>query len=528
MDKAKNIKISLFLHTEEVKSYDKCIKNSISSGSLKEYKVKKSIGIEGRVFVHETISSIPDWKTEVESLLDVSIDIKPNQANKAVVVFKYKERFFSVVYGYGRSMLNESTIVRNFGLRSVVNLIDENKIRSMNLASIEDVIVDTQRQSTQYGGQELFQPDIMKDLLRSISGSPSNETVAKFLTGMDSLTATRQMKIEDIKENIKFYYATYYKEDYKRNGFAWIDNISEQKSPEIKAKLNDKLILEIGTGNYPTIAPNKVIRWDGIEGFKITGVYSRKYQIDIDSEGYFKKLLSKDYKRKLLAMLKRHKLKVKYTRSSIEENIASIYDSLIYETDYGKEKYILCYGSWYSISSDFYSMIEKQVNNIPISTIKFDPCKANESEGVYNGRIAKSSSDYILMDKKLFYPDNGRSGIEVCDVLTKQRQFIHVKKGGSSSKLSHGFAQVAVFSTTFARDLKMRQFINKVANTTIVAKKLPVSDIEVIFAVIDKRCGTASNLSDFIPFFSMVNLSNTIDTLTSLGIKYSFMKIIQE
>lgn len=39
------------------------------------------------------------------------------------------------------------------------------------------------------------------------------------------------------------------------------------------------------------------------------------------------------------------------------------------------------------------------------------------------------------------------------------------------------------------------------------------------------RVGESTSNSDILPFFSMVNLSNTIHQLKSMGFKYSFLKI---
>ena len=111
-------------------------------------------------------------------------------------------------------MLEDGNIERNFGLIVAANLIDPQKIRSLNSMTIEDTIVDTQKQSVFYSSQTDLQVDANKEILKSVSGAPKLESEARFLVGTDSLTATRKMKIEDIKESIKFYYSAYRKKDY--------------------------------------------------------------------------------------------------------------------------------------------------------------------------------------------------------------------------------------------------------------------------------------------------------------------------
>ena len=522
MSNEKNLKISLFLHSEDIKDFKQCLKEKLD---FYEYEVKGEIGLEGMAFVHKTKESEPSWKLELEKLLIKSLEISPNQSNKAVLVLKYKDRFFSIVYGYGRSMLNESSIVRNFGLRVTVNLIGSHKIRSMNMATIQDVIVDTQRQSTQYGDQNLFQPDVTKDLLRSISGAPSQETIAKFLVGSDSLVSTRKMDILKIKESIEYYYKQYNSDDYKNNDFAWIDNICEEKSPDRKKQLDALLENAIKNKEIPVIAPNKIVQWDDVDGFLIQGSGQKEYSIDIDYENYFKNISSKDYKTNIITVLKRHGLMIKYTSRDIGEKLASVYDSLVFETYFANTKYILCYGNWYKIDNTFYHEITKKVNAIPKSTIAFPECKLDEVEGDFNDRVAGLDSKYFCMDKKLFKPSGSRTSIELCDILTNNFEFIHVKKGGSSSKLSHCFAQVYVSAATISAELEeVKSFIESKLDS-YSTQNLSINNIEMVFAVIDKRCSNSAQLSDFLPFFSMVNLANTIDSLKRLQIKYSFMKI---
>lgn len=53
----------------------------------------------------------------------------------------------------------------------------------------------------------------------------------------------------------------------------------------------------------------------------------------------------------------------------------------------------------------------------------------------------------------------GKSSIEVCDILTKDKELIHVKKNGSSSNLSHLFNQAAVSGETLL-DSKFRKEAN--------------------------------------------------------------------
>ena len=525
--KLKTTQISLFLNSKSVKKFEDCLKDKLK---YDEYPLNSVIGLEGKIFVHKSDPKLPSWQDELNQLSAQKKMFSKNVPNKAVVVVKLRNRFFSITYGYGRSMLNDSKIVRNFGLKVAANLIDKDKIRSMNITSIEDVIVSSQRQSSIYASQDIFDLDTRRNLLQSVSGAPALESVASFLVGTDSLVASRKMNITDIKDSIGFYYDSYKKDDYKNNGFSWLDNILEVREKRLSSDLDNQLNVEITKGNYPTIAPNTLLDWENIEGFFLTGTGKRekKFSIEIDSNAYFSKIGKKNKsKSSFISSLKRNKLVTKYKDTDEERIVGSLYSSLIFEIDYNKEKYILCYGSWYKINKKFFNTIKTEIDNIEDTMIPIVLLASNgQSEGDFNKAFSAIHPDYYILDKEMYHGDSyGRSSVEVADIVTKDKKLIHVKKGGSSSKLSHLFSQGVVSATILAQDIKMKEFINEKCGCEILSLSETNNEFEIVFAILDKRVTGGVKNSDILPFFSMVNLFNAIQQLKSMGFKYSILKI---
>lgn len=522
----KTTQISLFLNSKSVKKFEDCLKDKIK---YDEYPLNSKIGLNGKIFVQKSDPKLPSWQDELNQLSALKIKFSENVPNKAVVVVKLRNRFFSITYGYGRSMLNDLKIVRNFGLKVAANLIDKDKIRSMNITSIEDVIVSSQRQSSIYASQDIFDLDTRKNLLQSVSGAPSQESVATFLVGTDSLVASRKMSITDIKESIDYYFSSYKKDDYKNNGFSWLDNILEVREKNLKSDLDNQLYLEITTGNYPTIAPNTLLDWENIEGFFLTGTGKREkeFSIEIDSNAYFSTIGKNKSNSSFISSLKRNKLVTKYKDTDEERIVGSLYSSLIFEINYNKEKYILCYGSWYKINKKFFNTIKTEIDNIVDTMLPIVLLASNgQSEGDFNKAFSASHPDYYILDKEMYHGDSyGRSSVEVADIVTKDKKLIHVKKGGSSSKLSHLFSQGVVSATILAQDIKMKKFINKKCGCKILNLSETNNELEIVFAILDKRVKGGVKNSDILPFFSMVNLFNAIQQLKSMGFKYSILKI---
>ena len=71
---------------------------------------------------------------------------------------------------------------------------------------------------------------------------------------------------------------------------------------------------------------------------------------------------------------------------------------------------------------------------------KDDDSHSEIAEGEYNA-IAAKVGQRVLMDKQTVTIPGKTSAIEVCDVLTDNRQLIHVKRKFSSNALSHLFGQ---------------------------------------------------------------------------------------
>ncbi|ELB2016801.1 TIGR04141 family sporadically distributed protein [Vibrio parahaemolyticus] len=142
-----------------------------------------------------------------------------------------------------------------------------------------------------------------------------------------------------------------------------------------------------------------------------------------------------------------------------------------------------------------------------------------ETEGDYNIRAAKEKNYYVL-DQKLVKSSRATTPVELCDLLTKNSQFVHVKhrKGGSAG-LSHLFAQGNVAAEIMlgdkdfrvaARDV-IRKKVSKDVVNVVPVNKLDSSKVEIVFLILGED---SSTLKDNLPFFSKVNLTKTYENLS--------------
>lgn len=533
---AKNTKnYNLILHNTN--DFEKCLKDDLEGIASHDLDVEKHNNFkEGIIYIASTEENTVEWLDTLKSYTkgELDSDLYKNKSNKAVMLLKYvkgeEEYVFSLVFGYGRTMLNEQSIVRNFGLRTAVNLIEESNIKSLNSLNISTNYLDVQRQALSYGSHSDLHVDTNADILKSISGRVSYDSHYSTLNGADNLrfSAKSDVTLSDLLNEILDAYSS---ENYKEKGLEWIDHIQAVRDSKIIATLDKELINHIKDDSLdnPVIAPNKIMSHLDIEGYFISGMNSShklkgNFYDDIPSEQFWEFLSDKIEDKKILDKLKSCSLYCWANDSA--QKISSIYDSLFIEIDHNNEKFFINNGDWFKIESTYYTDIVNKIDHIQ----KFnDPaipsCAENWNEGEFNEKFAESDPNrFKLFDKKNFQlKDYGHSKIEPADIITINKQFIHIKKGGSSANLSHLFAQGVVSAQLYKNEILFIKNINELFEEDYFK---PDDKIEVIYGVIDKRYDKKA--SEILPFFSMVNLSQHYDVLSSMGIKCRLLFIEQK
>lgn len=340
----KVIDLTIFLIKENIYDYEECVKNVLER---KECKLKQAFGLEGMIYYDDSSSKAPKWKSDLDKIAIEELDMKDNTSNKAVLLVRIAGRIMAVVFGYGRTLLKEECIVRNFGLRVALNIIDQTKMRSVDAATIENTVVNTQRQTTYNTSQDEFGLSTTSEIMKGIAGVPREQGYGNHISGRDSLTASVFMNIYELKEKLTLYYKAYLKDDYKNNGFEWVDNIEHINDPSLLEELNDKLCDMLKKHNIDNMhmAPPTIVDWNRITGFLIEGSGKRKnkkesYSVNINLSEYVetipkeKEILSKIKSNKVYAM----------DVDGYPFPLTSVYNALVYQTEHNNITYMLCDG----------------------------------------------------------------------------------------------------------------------------------------------------------------------------------------
>lgn len=503
------------------------------------------LGDEGSLGVllsKQTEAHTPDWVAFLQEGLgpnSKNLISLSNQSASALLLTKASGRQFVLAFGHGRHLIDQACVEHRFGLMTVLNSVSPDQIASIDKQTFDATPKLSRTQTMRTASIAEYAIDVEQDMLRAVVGITKQEyadDLGEVLAGIDSLKTTVSVDLAGLRKLLKVALTRSQAKDYlkKKNGqenpFSWVDNLQPVSDQDEIRELDTKLWEALSQGNLANtwMSVPEIIEWQDIKGFAytISQITSDELPQVLDVTD-FRKTFRSDAS---LETLKKRSIYV-VSSTGLPPRAMSAYKCLYFEHKGKNSSHILHAGSWYSIESKF----EKRINDY-FSKIPRTPFSApfisykHKDEGAYNRAVAKSpNSGYVMLDKKLVQFGGGHSKIEVCDLMKKRFRstkgsLVHVKRGKSSSSLSHLFAQGLVSSTLLSSE---KLFIDKV-NAQLKANgssalKGPVDgkDYEVVYAIVDGAPGDTLD----IPFFSKVNLESTCKRLRLLGYDVKLLHI---
>ncbi len=443
------------------------------------------------------------------------------QANSKVVLIKSvsingNQYNFAITFGYARFMFNDDVLEEQFGLKIVLNSIQQDQIRRISKASVGSNHKRSDEQLPKSSSISEFGFDINRDLMKNVSGKSNDEMFENsMLTGGDIFSLTVERDIDDIEELLIYCWNKYCDTSY-RDRFAWIDNIKFVKEKGLIEQLQQKLIGEINARNYESVwmAVPEVVNWEIIKEFKISGD-------DVTHADIYIGDVIASLKNPLTSVSQLQSKKI-YAVSSIDEtNNAYEWTALkciIAEIELEEQQYCFSDGKWYKINSDFVTLIDNNYANIELCTDDFAPYEGG-SEDEYNDALnSYLTNSHLLHKYKIALGGGQGNNIEPCDLLWNNKM-IHVKKNSGSSVLSHLFNQALVAGEMWIDSSCRSQIREKMiaaGEDDCIPTTFRTSDYEIIVAIINKFHNTRPK----IPFFSKVAICFTATNIRNLG--YSF------
>jgi uncharacterized protein (TIGR04141 family) len=470
--------------------------------------------------VRQAIDKSPGWAAFFHGHIDVNIFGKAHSLGAALFV-PAAGRWFALTFGTGRYLLQPGCWEERFGLRVALNSLDEDKLRSIDKKSFEAIPLHAREQVSEDSGTAAFGLDVERDLLRAVTGTPSDKALGLRLTGMDSLKAHVEIDLPNLDSLLIIYFEKFLDTSYKKK-FPWVDHISEVTDKGRAAEL-DRLVSSRFASNDLKgcwLACPEIIDWAEVRGFRYGQSRRNLAHYDLHLRDFLASIAPDVADCALLA-------KRRVFCSGDDDRVIkdwSIYECLNCEVDHEGSVFLLSSGRWFCISPDFVAKVDGFIEKIP----RYDkplPTFSDINETIYNRRVAEQAPHgFALMDRKNIRYGGGPSQLEFCDLFTRERDLIHVKQYGGSSPLSHLFSQGLNSADLFLGEEGFRREVHR---------RLPESHrlfdpvdrphpeaYQVVFAIISQSQGPL-----WLPFFSRLSLRHACKRLHTLGYRFALAKI---
>ncbi|TCN89786.1 uncharacterized protein (TIGR04141 family) [Vibrio crassostreae] len=505
------------------------------------------------------------WMVMLNNLSeDINLEFSnTNKSPSAVLCLKITRDvqdilFYVLTFGMHTSrFINSDKLVNDFGIKVAMNICDHNNLRKVNTTTHSSISTLTDRQASKGSSLDIFDINDEKEFFRAISGSTyEHYPYIKSFSGKSSITVNLKkgtsVTDEGVIDILLSLEEAYDLEEYKEKfpSYGKLDYVSDDD--EI-GRLNTILFEQLKNNDFSNIhlSPSIILDDDiSYFSYKDPDIYNSVIEFDdIAISDLVNQNHSFSKKSSIQTVIK---WRIFYVNTSGDVRSMKAYDCLNCELEENGITYILSSGTWRCVSSDFKSEVETYLSKIVDKSDIYLPddvsirCVVKENgkdkvkfkEDVYNSYVAKSNDDIYLFDKAKINIA-GQRRYEICDLLHKDKQLIHVKvlKDGTSS-LSHLFVQARFYTDAFVKDIETRKsmidFINDNDNEENKSKdKTPFLSIitesrsklqETTFSVL--LCILTYNANkkiDDLPFMAKYELANTHKYLANeRGIELSY------
>lgn len=521
-------RLTIFL-LRDIEKFDDALADDGANGP-EIGELTEASGLTGRFYSRKNFPSTPAWAKYIEPVVVGGIHGLQSASGSGLLVLTVDGHTFALSFGYGRSFLNQARIERRFGLKVALNLIDERQLRSLDTKKFDEMVVSTNTQTSRTTDLPAFGVDILRDVLRAVTGIAPEGSGYKSVSGADALVLGVDKPITDLPALLRDLYEHYTSTRYQA-AFGWVDHLAEVRDPTLVEALDSQLVEQLkATDTSAThMAMPENLEWEDIEHFLIVPTKRQAHFEELDLDAYLGQPVTKAAEL-TVEQLKRRKVSVKFISSADAVARWSVYQCLVSEQKADGKLYALVEGRWFEVADSLVRQVDAAVSALPSATVTLPAGWPGEIEADYNARAAAASADLKLLDKKLVAPDGATTKIEFCDLMSTDGSLVHVKRKSRSSTLSHLFAQGHVSAEALVdgvlRD-QVRLAIQKTPGPDASdwldlvppsGSALDRDKVTVTYVVIANS--TASGVG-WLPFFSRLTLMQTVRDLNRLG----FMKV---
>lgn len=476
---------------------------------------------EGGVMYYGQSNTISPWWKEYWG---INQELKQSSVG-AIVFLPVDNRWFAVTFGASYHNLKENSYEYDFGIKTTLNSLDPEKIKSTDLLVPETA----KRQRIQIpNASNLTYFDFNKDeaIVKRLTGSVKEEyaELIRNATGSNSLKFTSACDPHALVNLCSQLLNIYFLRDFEVS-FPDIQNITPVKDPDLINLLETKLLDEYRNFSQNlTLAIPDIIDYSTNFKVKYRGAsrISEEYD-DVFIGNYRKYLKDRGVEVDNVTVFNKHTLNVFDENDQLLRSF-SIYKSLLFDCTLDDKTYHLCEGSWYEISSGFMTKLKEELDPFFIDQHEV-LCECNQKfEGDYNKEAAIAAPaelEVCCLDKTSIAPQ-GQNAVEPCDLIAlkgENVEFMHNKISTRSSMLSHLFNQGVNAVILLMQNSESKEKLKGLVESENLRERISRNGFHVTFGIISNK--QRNMKSDSLPIFSRISLLRCVKNLKLMRVPVS-------
>jgi uncharacterized protein (TIGR04141 family) len=485
-----------------------------------ESRVVPALGQDPALFVSSRSPHPPPWQTYLEPHVAGDLAGLYAASAGAALLIDASGRLFALTFGQGRHLLNAEAFENDFGLKVVLNAVAPDQLKSVDSRTIDETTMHTRRDVSRDSSFSAFGLDVSRDLLRAVTGTPQDETLGPRLTGSDALGLQTRLPVPELPGLLARLLDVYGGDTYRANGFEFIDFLRPEKRASRVRELEERLVSALNEREITDVhlAAPETLDWLDIEGFRFSTARDEAPESDPHITTY---VASRADDELTVKLLKDDRMEALRASDGQQQGTWPILRCIVYQAELEGELYVLSAGDWFRVSLDFKERVYRDVGRLPhLEGLPDADVGTNEDD--YNVKAAAALGG-LCLDKKFVY-DGGPDKMELCDILTREGGLIHVKHRGSSSTLSHLFAQGVNSAERLLQDADFRTKAREVIAAEnpafdVLPSERPSPDEHEVSFVVITRSDRDTPLT--LPFFSVVSLARAASRLEGFGFRVS-------
>ena len=496
--------------------------------SIQKYRTIANRGIEG---LHDVVLRVdqsgpepPLWQRDLLGIAEFAeLRTLLNLRTGALLTFSYRDYRFVLAYGAGWHSVDPAALEPGFGLRVVANAVAADKIISADTTKMHGRR-RSQRTSLASAGP-LYELGIepTEAFVRQLEGTPA-ANFASQAAGSDALKLRiKGFSLIHLKSKLDQIIDKFEAHDYKGQ-YDFLDHFRRvHRSNSGTYRVLQEILTEKIQNDPSSIdfLPPDILAPMSVENFTFEAKNRRPVQLSELTAPDIGQLISEWG---LDDPLK--EIKVRVYNSEGDELVSPhpLFSYVADEVTLGDQRFTLSAGQWFAIDADYLAAVSRRIGSIEdlSNTLSLPTWPSGEGEGNYNTRAARARG-WACLDRKNF-SFGAHQQIEVCDLLTAQKQLICVKRMTKSNTLSHLFAQGRVSAELLVSDHAKYQdsVVRSLRAVAPAASFGNREDWTIVYAIGTNKPGS---ISDSLFFFSKLNLDRAARTIKSFGIRVAVARI---